>query len=569
MKKMMSKFLPREDSGTSIIEITRPMFLDSPSQTWGKVIQHARDNSLMKKGNHEVSHCRLDGGVYCYDTDELLEKFYSMYSDDMTNGVKHFCHENRSEMFPLYFDLDILLHQRVDESKLMEWAEFIHGCVRAFLKPIIKYKADSAIVATTDFTTKDQYVKTGMHIHFPEIIVDLKYAIEITASVAYKLKEKYGAKAEELVHEWYPKVVDIAPLDRGIRMIGSRKAETCKECRGKRDTACSVVACVRGRLDLGRPYWPRWIIGNSGRKFLESCTETEPMVRLCSTRIKLTQQFPASDLNKKFLQRPRWWKQRTMLPEVIGEEMYSRHFGSGVGRIAKRKSAGISMATDASDDGSVMHGVVNGDSDANEFTKVDVMSPEFKIIKDFFDGADLSSYKKNRAFHVLRDGEVTGVSKNKASTMFCVWTSSKECRNLIPKPDGKPRYHNGRGVWIKISKSGIEWRCHCKCDTKENRIDGIPCAEPGRWSRSSNAEFQQLKHLPGQLCGLFGNDREIYKKVRQMIADNKSGVRKSTAYERMKLLEPVIERNAAGQVALIQERARKEKELLEKRWGML
>ena len=542
-----------QDDKTSFItiDIKRPYFLSNPTKTWGNLIKHATDNSLHKKDSgHKTSHCRLDGGIYCYDTDPLLEEFFTLYSQDIEEGVKHYCHENRSEMFPLFFDLDLLLNQRVSEDKLLEWALLIHRGVRQFLKPTMKKKHDACFINAAPIVPKDEYFKAGLHIHYPEIIVDLKWAVEITAGVVKYVNDKIG-KPAEFVHSWYPKVIDIQPLERGLRMIGSRKSEPCKECRkSKRGEKCNVLDCVRGHIDKGRPYWPRWLVSTEPQNaFMNAINDTLSLIKLCSTRIPVSRFFPISELPKRFLLRPRWWKQTTNLPEIIGNQKYNDLIRSNDSRkmTGTKRRRNISMpnnprinSEDTSENGTVMHGLAD-DDDTSTFTKLQEDDPHFLTIRNFFEGEGLSTYKKKRTFHVLKDGCVTGVSVNKSRTMFFVWTSSRQCRNLVPNPNGTYREHSSRTIWIKVTPKGIQWQCHCKCETTENRVNGVPCLKPGIWARTNPDEYKQLKILPGELCSLFGSYSDVFAKVLKVSEMTKRGIMKSTVHERLLLLEPVVD----------------------------
>jgi hypothetical protein len=481
--------------------------------------------------------------VYCYDTDDLLERYYDLYSDDLESGIKHFCHENRSEMFPLFFDLDILTHDELPEETLKTWAEEIQKIVRGFLSASMKSNCDVAIVATSETVQKEDKWKTGMHIHFPDVICDMKWAVEITGAVIHRFGEKFG-QPEELVHPWYPKVLDLQPLERGLRMIGSRKAEPCKTCsggpkkRGNDNPQCLNPQCVRGRVDIGRPYWPRWIIGSTASTWAQVMSDVRATIKSCSVRLPLKDHFPATDLRTKCFVRPRWWK-ANMLPGIIGDELYEKHFKSGDGRRKRKRDA--PTITDPSDDGSTMHGLLANAQDDQEFVKMDENDPKFLRIAEFFEGTKLSPQKRRKTFHILRDGKVTGVSRNASSTVFFVWTSSRECRNLLPKNDGSRRIHSSRTVWIKVTRQGIQWNCHCKCDTTDNRIDGIPCSKPSKWSRSSVEEYQQLTHLPIELSGLFFNEWGLVQRVQELQRLNDAGTNKSSIADRLTILKPFVE----------------------------
>lgn len=539
------------------------------------MIKHAVENKLHKKDTgHAVTHCRLDGGVYCYDTDELLDTFFELYAQDLDGGIRHYCHENRSQMFPMFFDLDILLKTRVDELKLFEWAKVIYDGVRAFMKSRMKLEHDACIIAVAPFAEKEGHVKAGIHLHFPELIVDLKWGVEITGAIVKFVTDKIGIPTE-FVNPWYPKVIDIEPISRGLRMIGSRKADPCKECRKNtkdKENAepCNVLGCIRGHIDKGRPYWPRWIIGNSAPKYEFLLTDYKELVKLCSTRIPISRHFSPAEITKIFLVRPNWWKQQRDLPEIIGMENYNKLIKgndsrklSGVKRkliLSNQMAKQLGTAADGNDpsnDGSVMHGVVDR-SDDDDFIKVNQDDSAYTVIEEFFNGSKLSRYKQQKTFHVLKDGKVTGVSRNKASTVYFVWTNSRQCRNLVPNANMSPRQHSSRTVWIKITQRGIEWNCHCKCDTTENRINGIPCAKPGLWSRSNVEEYKEMIYLPAELGSLFKNHGHAFAEVDRVTTLTKRGAMQTTVHERLQIINPVVD---DLQVSLEQWKRAREKEL--------
>ena len=533
-----------------IVTIDKPYFLNIQDNNWGSLNAYAKQHKLTggEDCSHAVTHCRIDGGKFCFDTDDLLEEFYKLYADDMDSGVMHYCHENRSELFPLFFDLDLLLTTQVVEDRLLEWAMLVHRGVRQFLKPDMKAAHDACFVSVAPYTRKDGNWKTGLHMNYPEVMVDVKWAYEITAAVSVYINRKTGGKPPEFMYDWYPKVLDCQPIERGLRMIGSRKADVCGVCK-KKTPNCVVPECKRGHIDRGRPYWPRWLIGTdtSVDSFKKSVDSTYSLVKLCSTRLPKSRQFAPTEL-RRFLCRPHWWLQTRDMPTVIGQEKYQQlvNAKSNKKRSAtnntekKKRRRQVIRTEDVSDNGSTMHGVIDGDAEGG-FIKLDEDSREYGIIKDYFEGAGLSAFKKKKQFHVLKDGYVTGVSKTKSGSVYCVWTSSKQCKNLIPNSDGTARDHSSQTVWVKITSKGVQWRCHCKCPTKENRINNIPCAKPTLWSRTNHKEFMMLKSLPIELFGLFENSGGAFAEMRRVCDMTKRGILKTTRKERLEIIQPTVD----------------------------
>lgn len=104
-----------------------------------------------------------------------------------------------------------------------------------------------------DETTEIKQLKASkngnIHLHFPNLYVNVEQACMMTRFVVLALEERLP-KLKCLQNSWKD-VLDISVYTKnGLRMAGSHKSGKCTQC--KKNIPCGI--CVNGRVDLGRVY---------------------------------------------------------------------------------------------------------------------------------------------------------------------------------------------------------------------------------------------------------------------------------------------------------------------------
>ena len=114
--------------------------------------------------------------------------------------------------------------------------------------------------------------KTGLHLHFPNIVLSTSQALDIRQTMIAECTRLWGVRAPPF-NSWED-VFDRSVYEKsGLRMIGANKGEICKSCKGgfasKKDPL-KIVECAtcqnRRRIDQGRPYFPIACFGGNGKR---------------------------------------------------------------------------------------------------------------------------------------------------------------------------------------------------------------------------------------------------------------------------------------------------------------
>lgn len=100
--------------------------------------------------------------------------------------------------------------------------------------------------------------KTGYHIIYSNLRINLSQALQLRYSVVYELENMLGPRTDSL-NAW-PDVIYKAPYNSGLKMCGSLKRVKCTDCKktdptfkDKKKTLLSSMAKLRRKLFPGEP----------------------------------------------------------------------------------------------------------------------------------------------------------------------------------------------------------------------------------------------------------------------------------------------------------------------------
>ena len=183
------------------------------------------------------SHLLLDGGVL-YVKNENLELFNKKYVEAIKNKEKLYIVECKKIIFNLFFDLDFLLNKdTMDLNILNIFLDTINNTVKDFYSNYNKciittanIKKINKIIKNEDEPGKvydKEFYKKGYHLHFPDIKVDIKTALDIRrkilSNLIYIIKTVYGNNLESVVNSLSDIVDESVFKGSGLRLTGSRK----------------------------------------------------------------------------------------------------------------------------------------------------------------------------------------------------------------------------------------------------------------------------------------------------------------------------------------------------------
>lgn len=252
---------------------------------------------ITKDSDTKPTHLLLDGGRVKI-SNNLMDTFYKLYAECIDNGVPLHVVEHKTELFKFFSDLDFINKVEMTKDTLINIVHTIQEALYYLFQDNHK-----VIVCTTDkkITVKNDvdYIKQGVHLYWPSLIVNVENAMLIRELIIHKLKTTFGER--ESINTW-DDVVDLSVYKtNGIRMVGSSK---CSYDRSSGKTEF---------IDDKRVYKPEIII-DSHRQILEEelqrlFASTYNMV--VTTSIRLT-----SGESTKIINMPDFLK----LPEVECDE---------------------------------------------------------------------------------------------------------------------------------------------------------------------------------------------------------------------------------------------------------
>ena len=171
--------------------------------------------------NHDLkpTHLLLDGGSVHIKMD-LLETFYKLYAECLNTGVPLHIVEHKTPIFKFFCDLDFISNEELNSDIIVNIIHVIQEGIY-----FIFQENYNLIVCTTDckkvIKNNEEYVKQGIHLHWPDIFTNCENAILIRNLLVHKLKTVFGERDE--INTWDDVVDSCVYKSNGIRMIGSTK----------------------------------------------------------------------------------------------------------------------------------------------------------------------------------------------------------------------------------------------------------------------------------------------------------------------------------------------------------
>ena len=221
------------------------------------------NNKLYTKDKN-YTHLLLNGGKLCIPND-YYEDFLKKYTLDLINENPNFICESRNELFKFMIDLDFLEKFSISTEKIL----FFVFKIINILQLIINNEKNifSCYVCLTQPLEKDNKtsikIKTGVHLVFPNLIVNKEISLQIRNILIYYFKYTLS----DWVNTSWEQIIDESIYKQnGLRMIGSSKIEKCKNC--KKDMECKVCNNTR-KINQNRYYVPIFYISKNIIKLLE------------------------------------------------------------------------------------------------------------------------------------------------------------------------------------------------------------------------------------------------------------------------------------------------------------
>ena len=223
------------------------------------IYQFLSRNDFFKNKDNPRTHTIMSGGVL-HVAEDMYDEFLGVYAAEIRKGNRTLAFsEIRSDVFRMYFDVDILDTKALDEEFLFRLARSMQTTIVKFFPGIDQdsFKCVLCSTATKEVEISElvpspqkpigiayeelapepervvkKFTKNGYHILFPFLRVTLQMALQLRFSVVEDLEKNFG-KRPVAVNPWVD-VIDKAPYYNGLKMCGSVKSVTCTECKGKK-----------------------------------------------------------------------------------------------------------------------------------------------------------------------------------------------------------------------------------------------------------------------------------------------------------------------------------------------
>ena len=408
----------------------------------------------------EATHVTMNNGRFFVDWKNEPE-FLKWYAVAITLNKQVWFVEQLTPVLRFFVDLDFVQMGELPERHMEASAHVVQKTVGKFYDLNAKEgmclvtdhngqeinvnakEALKAVVCTTNYKYinakegKPEMVKTGVHILWPFLFVSRDDALDIRESLLVALEMAFGKRVHP--NNSWQDVVDASVYGSGnagtkgsgLRMLGSRKTDTCANCKGcgkiksgiqGEKKTCPECAGHR-RLDSGRPYFPLCVLDSFGlRDHAQEEMYRQDMHKLIlHTKVR-------TNLD-----------QRPLLPAYAVPIHAPRHLAS----LLKRKRASAA-------DKDAQAGIVKiKDSKLQASTKKEISnsSDEWDLLQSLIRGCG--------------DGVYSGITLSKVTTdskfsQFVVHVSGEMCRFC----HNIGREHNSNRIFFVVDASGIQQRCH-------------------------------------------------------------------------------------------------------------
>ena len=157
--------------------------------------------------NGPATHVLMDGGILFVPTEETQE-FYQSCVDTIKSGTKLYVVEQKTERFKFFVDLDYKAPEKLAEDDLLQFCSIIHQALDTPSRCLIARARPRPV--------GEGLVKSGVHIHWPDLVVTRTHALHFRSKIILKLSEDFA-------FDW-DRIIDSSVYGgSGLRMLWSHK----------------------------------------------------------------------------------------------------------------------------------------------------------------------------------------------------------------------------------------------------------------------------------------------------------------------------------------------------------
>ena len=200
----------------------------------------------------QLSNILMDGfrGGRIHISNSDYEEFLRLYTNDIMHNRRLCVIECKTGIFKFHMDADLETEQALTDPQKHELLKKINDAIKPFFKSP-REKRFISIVSCAPPKIKDGFIKTGIHIVWPNINVSAHEALLLRENILSELNIHYS---ENFTRTGWENAIDASVyIGSGLRMIGSIKVAACTECNRRTMEYCGKCAGT-GKLDEDRPY---------------------------------------------------------------------------------------------------------------------------------------------------------------------------------------------------------------------------------------------------------------------------------------------------------------------------
>jgi len=374
------------------------------------------------RDQREITHLLLDGGRV-HVAKEQAEEFLKQYARSLQRAERNYVVETRTQIFRFMMDLDMMEEEQVPFDRVLEIVRCIQKTLVDFygacddLQAIVNTTETKIVTKqATDERPEVRLVKTGVHLIWPGLPVDVERAHALRRSVIFDLASQFGERSE--LNPWDDVVDRVVYECNGLRMIGSRKCSVCKGCHNAKTRRAACAVCHgAGKYDEGRVYAPQAVMRHDGTLDpdellrLTDAGQRLYLIRRTTIRLQGVEKIPG-------------------VPPFRVPERLKERLNPLDARVSGRRRRLQRESKELPGDGA--SAPLDTDSEAYR---------------------QLAAYIR-RSFPT--GPEVTQIVRPPSKHYLIAQSSSRFCAN-------KGSEHDRNRVYFFISPSGVVQRCHCTC----------------------------------------------------------------------------------------------------------
>jgi hypothetical protein len=156
-----------------------------------------------------ATHLLMDGGILHVPHEEA-DEFFRTYIQEVRQGTKLYVVEQKTERFRFFVDIDYKAPEKLSEEKIENICRTIHSVV----------SKGRCCIARARPRPCTEGIKTGVHVHFPDVVVTKGEALSLRTRILLALDEKDPSLP-------WSQIIDASVYGgSGLRMLWSHKKPT-------------------------------------------------------------------------------------------------------------------------------------------------------------------------------------------------------------------------------------------------------------------------------------------------------------------------------------------------------